>query len=597
MSDFVIQFGDRVPAQRVESILRDRPGLTERPIDTFTFAWGSVIVQRLVNPGCAPLYRKEELICCAGRPCLVGEESDLAQSDSVMRTVAGRWRERGAASVWQSLSGMYVMARCNASSVEIITDQMGFRPAYVGNDRDGGIVSIGTFVEGMAEICAGQDDYDTTSLAELLVYQQISYPYTSRRGIEELEPASVSKIDCKDPPFELRSRVIWRPAESSGEASSDDLAGELKVAMREAAKDLTAGLQTPACTLSGGWDSRAMLAVLRECCDVEAITFQTRPNREIKTARMVAAAAGCPHHIVQRDSEYYVDLMERSVDLLGIELRANAHGLCLIDAGQTSRFDAIIGGQLCDTFLKDHFFTLEARSRSGQSSSMENLIRTGVRAEMVDRREAWKHKIRQFRPTTADEWQCFWPASRQNDAGHNLGNSRLYASDSLFMHRKIVTYSASFPVTRYSRTTVTKRAFLDLFDDLAAIPLATTGQAPTLAEPRRVAESLRRRWRRLLRRLLLRKRSPSMDWNDVQHSWVNWEILQQAAPGWRVLRQRVMTEAPMEVLRSVLRQRPESILGTYQPALGAMGNLIVMQIAQQLRRTHTDQAFERCTQL
>jgi len=572
-------------------MLRDRPGMTGRRIETCCFPWGTAVVQAPPNKGCAPLYENGELWCCVGRPYFVGWSPDLDEPTAMMRAVRERWKQNNIKALAESLSGMYVIARCMDDSVEILTDQMGFRPVYSGEDHDQRLGAIGTHVEAVAHVSSRLTDYDPTSFAELLLHQQISFPHTSRHGVRELLPASITRVESTQDRPQTSTTSLWVPEEPATAAITEvDLVDRLTAALRGAASDVTRGLRRPACTLSGGWDSRAMLVVLQECCEIESITFQTQSNRESETARKVAKAAGVAHHVVQRSVDFYEDVLERSIDLLGTELRANAHGLCLVDSALHNAFDLIIGGQLCDTFLKDHFAVSGSRSVRQQSSrdGIAQIIRPELHDAIRERRERWRGVIAAFRPGTAVEWQCFWPASRQNDAGHNLGNSRLYASDSLFMHRDIVNYAAEFPVDWSTRTTVTKRAFLNLYGALANVPIAQTAQLPaapeTMAWPRHIARRLRGRLWRYLRR----GARESSDWNDVQTSWVNWQSLQRSSPRWSVMRRKVLEQSQLDVLRSVLTESPERIIEEFQPSIGAMGNLIVMQIAQQLRRTHMD---------
>ena len=59
MSDFIIQFGNLVPAEQIVRALSQRPWLQDRPIHVKAYPWGQLILQEPPGAGYAPLYRCE----------------------------------------------------------------------------------------------------------------------------------------------------------------------------------------------------------------------------------------------------------------------------------------------------------------------------------------------------------------------------------------------------------------------------------------------------------------------------------------------------------------------------------------------------------
>ena len=107
--------------------------------------------------------------------------------------------------------------------------------------------------------------------------------------------------------------------------------------------------------MSGGLDSRAVLAVLPQD-KVTAITYVTHENYETDTAQAVAKKFGCEHVFARRSEDYFTRLLlENGPAILGTERRAMLHGLCIPESGLSNKFDVILGGQLSDTYLKDHY--------------------------------------------------------------------------------------------------------------------------------------------------------------------------------------------------------------------------------------------------
>ena len=68
MSDFVIKFGVPADTRRIADMLRDRPGMADTRIHTYTFPWGVVVVQEPRGRGYAPYEAHGELVFCVGRP-------------------------------------------------------------------------------------------------------------------------------------------------------------------------------------------------------------------------------------------------------------------------------------------------------------------------------------------------------------------------------------------------------------------------------------------------------------------------------------------------------------------------------------------------
>src|SRR5881394_1421783 len=82
MNDFVIQFGrggdGAAEAQRLASMLRNRPVVCADPVQTFEFPWGRIAIQPPRTRGYAPLYdaQTKTLVACVGRPRFMGVEHE-----------------------------------------------------------------------------------------------------------------------------------------------------------------------------------------------------------------------------------------------------------------------------------------------------------------------------------------------------------------------------------------------------------------------------------------------------------------------------------------------------------------------------------------
>ena len=615
MSDFVLQFGGAIHSMTAD-LLRKRPGLREREIDAYSFEFGQVVVQRSADIRYDSYRDDKGLWIAIGRPIFLGDSRLGEESGAFCRRLSSLWSQEGARGVFDRLSGMYVVLRVGDDSVDVITDLMGIRPVYEGKDRGGRIVTLGSFVEAVACGCDRLTDFDRVSLGELLVYKSITFPYTSRCGIRELDPGSIHRYSWSAAGEVSHSvEVVWRPTEPDECASESQLGDDLESAIRQSAEDITRDVDRAAVTLSGGRDSRLILAALPEAKRAGAITFVTRENRETEVARQIAESLGVPQYLAHRDPEFYADLLKRGTDLLGTELRADAHGLCIIDNHLQDQFDVIIGGQLSDTYLKDHFMPRERKEslrHKGVSERMKGIVRgvLGVERlrpirhrvgvvvrdpfslvgkdiveEMVLRRRRRMEEVREVRPRSAEEWINFWPTSRQNDTSHILGNSRIYSADGLFMHRHVIETAIRLPDEFCYRGRLANEIFARVYKDLAKIVNANTG-LPAGASMRQERHREKKMWRdRKAKEQFSRLSTSAHPWNDVQSSWVDFELMQKMSPRWQSYRAEITSESnrgseeAMMFLRGVITEDPVVLLSQYHDEWGVLVNRVAMQIA------------------
>jgi asparagine synthetase B (glutamine-hydrolysing) len=612
VSDFVITFRSAVASSVVADRLAGRPHLSTRRIVTKTFTWGAVIVQAPPDAGYLPVTASTgELYFCIGRPIVSGTRIP-ARPDGLSSVIAAKWHDEGAANLWRELSGLFIVGRCDNTGVTLLTDPMGVRPVYVATDEGGAITALGSHVDSLALASGKRTSIDLVSVAELLVFSNITYPFTSREGISELAPASLCSFTATESGIRAAHQVLWEPRESDG-TSEEALTEELVDAMRVAGREITDGVDSVGLTLSGGRDSRAVLCALPPEKRAGAITFVTRQNRESSVARAVAAAAGVPHYFAERPTDFYERLMERSVALQGCEQRGQAHGICIPDCGLHELFHVIVSGQFADTFLKDHFMPEWMRAEAAPSGRRRPffwwLSRRNDRAPQGDLGTmAWlengallKHlrrdigervrarheqrfaEVSRVRLRSAAEWTAIWPASRRYAAAsHVQGNSRTFPSDTLYVHRRIIDVAVRIPPHLRLGGALANRAFQRLYGStLSSLEDANTGLPITAGEKaERIAENRRKKSGRASE---FKRLPPSAaPWNDVHSSWVDMEVLQQHSAHWAALRRRLSSSAALDVLGAVLVRDPVELVREYQPALPFGFNFMAIQLVHYL---------------
>src|SRR5688500_10044956 len=205
-------------------MLRGRPGVSGHPVHTFDFSWGKVALMPPAARGYAPLRLPDLLVACVGRPRFAGEDDDEQRGpDAFNAKFLKRLRSSGPKAVSDALTGMFAAMECAAGRVRILTDQMGFMPVYAGVDAAGRVIAVGTHLDSVAALAGRATDFDPVSLGDLLVNQYVTFPHTTRRGVTELEPGSVTEFpvgpDGKVRSDDVRTTALWEPLEPPGGAA------------------------------------------------------------------------------------------------------------------------------------------------------------------------------------------------------------------------------------------------------------------------------------------------------------------------------------------------------------------------------------------
>lgn len=581
--------------------LHARPAMDQTHLELHQASWGAWIHQFHERArGSASDDRRT--IVCLGRPSV--RQRHAPSTHDVARWVLSETPnglEAHAERISETLSGMYTILELTDESITILTDRMGFRPFYIALAPDGSTIACASSVEALALTTGMETDFDLVSLGELLTHNFVTFPFTTRRSIRELPPCSLTRIDPVSGAYS--SRVIWEPVEPSSFESASAISDRLERAIRTAADDITAGCTNAAVLLSGGFDSRLVIAAVPKDRLGAALTYVTNENRETRVAGEVARAAGTRQILVRRDEAYFPGLVERGMQLLGMELRGNTHGLCLADNGLADRFDVVIGGQLSDTLLKDHFVPFSKRDaiaargvrpllrrlikgpipprvvspehttgRTQLEVHLSDEIREQVRARKADRLEA----VRRVRPTSADEWHRFWPCSRQDDSSHTLGNMRLTLSDTLFAHTDIIEVACDLSTEMRAEGKLADAVFMKICGPLASITNANTG-LPANASARALRTQQKRK--RLERQRQAQSGEERTDWNAVENSWADPIAMQKHAPRWSEHRAHLDGSSAADLLDRLLVRDGERMIASYQDDLPSTTNHIAMQMA------------------
>jgi hypothetical protein len=162
----------------------------------------------------------------------------------------------------------------------------------------------------------------------------------------------------------------------------------------------------------------------------------------------------------------------------------------------------------------------------------------------------------------------FWPTSRQDDLAHIMGNSKLFAFESLFLHRYITEFATKLlPENRYSGA-VASKAFAILYGELGHIHDANTGQLPGVGKDKdiRLAD-------------LGTKPRGAKQWNNLPNSWFDMVALQKYAPEWQSKRLELKGSGGLDVLDPIIDRPATQLIADYSDDLGPTFNQMFFQLA------------------
>lgn len=331
MGDFLLDFraGDvrRRSAAEAQRLLRFSDDAESLAIERDCFSLVLTRVDGFDLWGPHEWHTKEGriLVALAGRVALEEEEWEQAQKAEgagglACKAVLEKYRRGGIAAL-SALNGNFLALVWEEETerFHIVTDRCGMYAAY----RQGGEgrpLVIGSHPDVLAAVTGEAQALDTASLAEFLMTSRVSFPFTYYRNIRALEPGSVFTIDLRDGRAgqEARTQYFDYNFRIDPSASEQDLAEALAAGFRKAVRRRTLPLfGRTGVGLSGGLDSRAVLAAVDPRSRACGFTLYDEENAELKVARSIAGACSAEMLPIRRDFEYYARSAELGVRVSG----------------------------------------------------------------------------------------------------------------------------------------------------------------------------------------------------------------------------------------------------------------------------------------
>ena len=296
----------------------------------------------IFNPETQPIVSEDKSILLF----LAGEFYDYADTrrelerkgyhlrDSSHAELALRlYQDRGSDFV-KEVEGIFVTAIWDRScrKLFIANDRFGLKPLYY--TQFGGKFIFAPEIKGILADWTFPKKLNLTALAEYMRFQQLLGEKNFFEDVTLLPPASVLCVDYRT--WQLTRRNYWGWSNIrllENRLDSREFAEEAERLFRRAVNIRLEKAARPGIFLSGGLDSRSILAVVDpKYRPVTTITYGHRDCRDVYLAARVARAAGTRHHFFGlRDGNWIKEVADFHLELTeGAHSWIHAHGMSIL---------------------------------------------------------------------------------------------------------------------------------------------------------------------------------------------------------------------------------------------------------------------------
>jgi len=246
----------------------------------------------------------------------------------------------------------------------VFVDRVASRPVFY--YQDGAHLILSSDIRAILGVPGIDCTVDIESLAQFVRIQTILGDRTLYRHIGALMPATALRTQPQRTKVEIKRYWIMEPLDPF--VDEEEAIRGVAAAFRKAGGRITHGNQRGAVLLSGGLDSRLVLAIARSSTEaLEAFTFGPEVTDEGRVARSVARSLGVPWHFVAQSAADYWQQLESVLPTLQAQYSvAHTHPFRTARLMAERGADTIYHGlELCVTFsgsyLPKEYKTLRGR--------------------------------------------------------------------------------------------------------------------------------------------------------------------------------------------------------------------------------------------
>ena len=209
---------------------------------------------------------------------------------------------------FERLDGRFAAALATEQRLVLVRDPLGEKPLYYAADVAGTLL-FASEAKAFLACPAFRVEPDLDSLVKLLVCSFVPGSGTMFRGVHQLGPGSLLRVDFDRPSGSAEMRRYFELREHTEDLPEAECVERVLHAVRRAVHKRLPADGKVAAFLSGGIDSSAVVALLAEqgvrpvCLSV---AFGQDPSEDLGYARTVAQHCGLEHHVLQIEPEDFL---------------------------------------------------------------------------------------------------------------------------------------------------------------------------------------------------------------------------------------------------------------------------------------------------
>lgn len=426
--------------------------------------WGSLAVSQQHYNGFLPFENSQHICVVLGAPVFYFSDNDFLLSENshtATEKIYQRWVVEQQMRWDEDLSGPFTILLIdkNLKEVSVVTDLMTFIPVYTYQQDNQ--VWLGSHVDALAKACGEQKSLDDVSLADFILNDVVTFPFTVYKNIKQLKPGTTYQWQAnKCSPTEL---TYWLPKEDFNFKDIDQAATQLRSGIQRYVNTVTENMPQLAQFISAGEDSRSLSGMLPQEKTRNAYIFLDHMNREGVIAKKVADIYQADFTAGYRSKTHYLDILPEAGSLVGAGHQyTHAHSLGFDKKYKLAEYSAVFGGYLSDSLLKGEFvpklrgigripflptFEVNRTPVGKQLRKQAGRVDAVILKNIEERQNQHFEFIKKIRPTTTNEWFVLYPASMRVAIPNYYSTRRLFKSYEPFLSHESVKVAASVPTS------------------------------------------------------------------------------------------------------------------------------------------------------
>ncbi|MBL7068235.1 MAG: hypothetical protein ISS34_00030 [Candidatus Omnitrophica bacterium] len=209
---------------------------------------------------------------------------------------------------------------------------------------------------------------------EFIYMRRIFGNKTYDRDTRFLDSASILKF--KGNTGELKTDRYWRPNCDINGLTENENAHKLAFLIEQSLKRVTSDEKRVGLLLSGGLDSRAIIAASDR--PMSCFTTCEYRNNEVRVASELSRVKNYEHHFIEKPGNYYSDIIDKAVYISGaMSIYVNAH-LFNIEKAVRDKVDVLLSGYGFDFLFRGKYLPATLPQRLKTLTYWRRLMRIGA---------------------------------------------------------------------------------------------------------------------------------------------------------------------------------------------------------------------------